>query len=57
MENNDKKLHIKLLWKKASKIYYEKNKEIIRAKNLAKYHKKKNNANSDSTADTVSRDK
>lgn len=42
MENNLNSEHIKTLWRKASKTYYEKNKEILRQKKLAHYHKKKN---------------
>lgn len=38
----EKKEHLKALWRKNSKTYYERNIEKIRAKNLERYHKKKN---------------
>ena len=41
VENDLKSNHIKSLWRKASKNYYERNKERLRAKKLAYYHRKK----------------
>lgn len=43
--NTEKKEHVRSLWRKNSKTYYERNMEKIRAKNLERYHKKKNPGN------------
>jgi hypothetical protein len=40
-EERNKPNSIHSQWRKASQKYYEKNKEILRAKKLAHYHKKK----------------